>query len=78
MYCLGAISGHRLGRPRRTAYNFKTVSAAGIADGQVGGVFGGYTILDAPDVDAAVKLVENHPYVKRGGSLQVSQSVGLD
>lgn len=70
--------GSALADPGAPLANFKTVSSSGVVDGQAGGVFGGYTILDTPDVDAAVKLCETHPFVKRGGQLQVSQSVGLD
>lgn len=69
--------GSALADPGAPLTNFKTVSSSGVVDGQAGGVFGGYTILEAADVDAAVKLCETHPYVKRGGELQVSQSVGL-
>jgi hypothetical protein len=58
--------------------NFRTVSSSGVTDGQASGAIGGYTIVDAADVDGAVKLCETHPFVQRGGALQVSQSIGLD
>jgi hypothetical protein len=35
----------------------------------------GYTIVQAADLDAAVGLVRNHPFITRGGSLQVLESV---
>jgi hypothetical protein len=34
---------------------------------------GGYSILEADTLDAAVALLESHPYVARGGTLQVNQ-----
>jgi hypothetical protein len=32
-------------------------------------------VLEARDIDAAVALVRDHPFVQRGGSLQVSAAV---
>jgi hypothetical protein len=42
-----------------------------IADGPLNG----YSILQAPDLDSAVNLVKGHPFVSRGGSLQVSTAM---
>ncbi len=36
---------------------------------------GGYSLISADDLDAATGLVKNHPFVGRGGSLQVSEAV---
>jgi hypothetical protein len=36
---------------------------------------GGYTIIDADTLDQAVGLVRSHPFLKRGGTLRVSESV---
>jgi hypothetical protein len=52
----------------------KTVSSGGVSDGGPGGI-GGYSLISADDLDAAVGLVKNHPFVGRGGSLQVSEAV---
>lgn len=53
----------------------KTVSAGSVTDGDAPGPVTGYSVLDAPDLDRAVELVRDHPFVGRGGSLQVSQAV---
>jgi hypothetical protein len=53
----------------------KTVSTEGVQDGGAGAGIGGYSLISADDLDAAVGLVENHPFVSRGGSLQVSEAV---
>ena len=55
----------------------KTVSSDGTSDGQSFAEIGGYSLLQADDLAGAAKLVENHPYVSRGGSLQVSEAVDL-
>ena len=51
----------------------KTVSSEGVGEG--GASVDGYSLIKADDLDAAVGLVKNHPFVGRGGSLVVSESV---
>jgi len=46
-----------------------------VTDGRATEPFNGYSVLEAADLDAAVDLVRSHPYVERGGSLQVSEAV---
>ena|SRR5215472_1163866 len=53
----------------------KTVSGSGVSDAPADPTLGGYTILSADSLDDAVKAVSSHPFVSRGGSLQVSQVV---
>jgi hypothetical protein len=52
-----------------------TVSADGVRSGDADGRVGGYSVLQADDMDAAVALVRDHPFVTRGGSLQVTEAV---
>jgi hypothetical protein len=53
----------------------KTVSQGSVVDGPAPGPPGGYSVLEAEDLDAAVALVQEHPFVGRGGSLQVSAAI---
>jgi hypothetical protein len=53
----------------------KTVASDGVADGPADPTLGGYTLLSADSVDDAVKAVMDHPFVGRGGTLQVSQAL---
>jgi hypothetical protein len=55
----------------------KSVSSGGTTDGPADGPIGGYTLVKAPDLDAATQLVANHPFIARGGTLQVSEAVDL-
>jgi len=55
----------------------RTVSADGDVDGQREASIGGYTILEAGNLDEAVRLVGTHPFLARGGSLQVSETVSV-
>jgi len=53
----------------------KVVSSNGVIDGVAEGPSGGYSIIEADDLDSAVALVTDHPFVGRGGALQVSTAV---
>jgi hypothetical protein len=55
----------------------KTVSADSEADGQTVASIGGYTIIEAPNLGEAAELVRSHPFLTRGGSLQVSEAVSV-
>jgi hypothetical protein len=55
----------------------RTVSAAGDSAGQQAAAIGGYTLLEAGDLDDAVALVRSHPFLARGGSLEVSEAVSV-
>jgi hypothetical protein len=55
----------------------QSVSSDGSEDGAVNCAIGGYTLLRASDLDAAVGLVTDHPFISRGGTLQVSEAVAI-
>jgi len=52
----------------------RTVSSSGVSDDRASEI-GGYTVIDAASMDDAVAAVQSHPFVSRGGTLQVSESV---
>lgn len=53
----------------------KTVSTASVSDGTASGPPGGYSIIEADDLEKAVELVRDHPFIRRGGSLQVTAAI---
>jgi hypothetical protein len=53
----------------------RSVTSAGDSAEPAPGPAGGYTVLEAASLDDAVALVRDHPFVGRGGALQVSESV---
>src|SRR5262245_32214166 len=55
----------------------KTGTSGQVVDGQTAATISGYSLLRAEDLGAAVKLVEGHPFLGRGGTLQVIQAVEL-
>ena len=55
----------------------KTVSASSVGDGQAEAAVSGYSVIEAPTLDDAVELVRDHPFLTRGGTLQVSESLSV-
>jgi len=51
------------------------VSADGEHPGAADGPVAGYSVLRADDMESAVSLVRDHPFVGRGGSLTVMEAV---
>ena len=51
------------------------VSQGGVTDGVAGGPAGGYSIVEAGDLAAAAELLRDHPFIARGGELQLSEAV---
>jgi hypothetical protein len=52
-----------------------TISSDGIQNGAPGGPFMGWSVIEAEDGNAAVRLLEDHPFLSRGGILQLSEPV---
>ncbi|HVH64105.1 MAG TPA: YciI family protein [Candidatus Dormibacteraeota bacterium] len=38
---------------------------------------GGYSVIEAPSLDEAVAILKSHPFVARGGTLQVDEAVSI-
>lgn len=54
-----------------------TVSGDAESDSQREAAIGGYTIVEAASLDDAVALVRTHPFLQRGGALQVNEAVAV-
>jgi hypothetical protein len=59
------------GAPVRPAASVPSGATAATGD------IGGYTIVEAPSVAEVVALLKTHPFVSRGGTLQVYESVRI-
>jgi hypothetical protein len=53
----------------------KVVTSDSVTDGGAGAGPGGYTVISADSLDDAVSVVKGHPFLSRGGTLQVSEAV---
>jgi hypothetical protein len=38
---------------------------------------GGYSVIEAPNLEEAVAVLKSHPFVARGGTLQVDEAVSV-
>jgi hypothetical protein len=38
----------------------------------------GYSVIEAENVEAAIEILKSHPFVARGGTLQVDESVSVE
>jgi len=38
---------------------------------------GGYSVIEAASLDEALKMLKSHPFVGRGGTLQVNELIGV-
>ena len=38
---------------------------------------GGYSIIEAPSLDEALQILRSHPFVSRGGTLQVNEIMSV-
>jgi hypothetical protein len=70
-----ASAGAALADPGAPLGPAKTVSGKAVSDGPADGPTVGYSVLQTADLDSAVELVKSHPFVTRGGSLQVSSAI---
>ena len=56
----------------------KTVTKGGVADNGGANPVSGYTLVDAPDIAAAVKMAKGCPMVKDGsGSVEVAECLDM-
>jgi hypothetical protein len=61
-----------VGAPIRSA---TTISSDGIRNDAPAGPFMGWSVIEAEDGNAAVRLMEDHPFISRGGILQLNEPV---
>ena len=60
------------GAPVRSTW---TVSQAGTQTGPAEGPISGWSIIESDDAESAAALLDDHPFIGRGGVLQVSEPV---
>ena len=53
----------------------KTVTTNGSRDGAADGPVDGWSVVEAADMDAVAEIIKDHPFVSRGGSLQINEPV---
>jgi hypothetical protein len=53
------------------------VSSSGRKQGPADGPFNGWSVIEAENLDAAAKLVADHPFIGRGGVLQINEPAAI-
>jgi hypothetical protein len=66
-------TGHALVDPGAPIAHTLTVSSSGTNEGLADGPFNGWSVIEAGDLNAAAKLLADHPFIGRGGVLQVNE-----
>jgi hypothetical protein len=61
-----------VGAPVRPA---TTIGGDGARNAIAGQPLMGWSVIEAADSDAAIRLVQSHPFISRGGILQISEPV---
>jgi hypothetical protein len=51
------------------------VTTSGVSTGRSSEPFNGWSVIEAPNAEAAADLVKDHPFVARGGTLQINEPV---
>ena len=52
-----------------------TISSGGIHDGASAWPFMGWSVIEAEDGDTALRMLQDHPFLSRGGILQLSEPI---
>lgn len=55
----------------------RIVSSDGTKDGLADGPFSGWSVIEAADLNAASKLLADHPFIGRGGVLQINEPAAI-
>lgn len=69
-------TGSALVEPGAPIRSTSTVAASGWdRQGHTDSPFNGWSVIEAADADAAAQLLSDHPFIARGGTLQISEPV---
>ena len=69
-------AGDALADPGTPVRSVTMISQSGMVDHtQAGGPFVGWAVIEASSTEEATNLLRGHPFVRRGGALQLHQPV---
>ena len=67
-----AKAGSALVEPGAPIRSSKTLSEAGMIDGDASDPITGWSVVEASDPEKVAELLRDHPFISRGGILQIS------
>ncbi|MGO8956668.1 MAG: hypothetical protein ACLQFR_04760 [Streptosporangiaceae bacterium] len=68
-----AKTGDALVEPGAPIGSTRTVSSSGTQDGPAAGPVNGWSVLEAANAEEAAQKLTDHPFIARGGVLQISE-----
>jgi len=68
-------TGPALSEPGAPVAATKVVSASGVSEGPASSPLNGWSVIDAPDAATAAAILADHPFIERGGQLQINEPV---
>jgi hypothetical protein len=68
-------TGDALVDPGAPVQSTRTLSGEGSQEGLAEGPFSGWSVVEAADAEAAAQLLSDHPFIGRGGVLQINEPV---
>jgi hypothetical protein len=69
--------GPALADPGAPIVGARTVSSEGAGDGLAEGPLNGWSVIEADDLNAAARLLADHPFIGRGGVLQINEPAAI-
>ena len=72
-----AKTGEQLVEPGSPVASMVTITATGRQAGPAEGPVNGWSVIEAADADAVLDLLADHPFLGRGGALQVNEPAGI-
>ena len=70
-------TGRSLVDPGAPISGTRTVSSDGTREGLADGPFNGWSVVEAADMNAAAALLADHPFIGRGGVLQINEPAAI-
>ncbi len=71
-----AKTGDALVEPGAPIGSTRTVSSTGTQDGPASGPINGWSVLEAANAEEVAQKLSDHPFIGRGGVLQISEPAG--
>jgi hypothetical protein len=72
-----AKTGDALADPGAPVRAFSTLSSSGAGEGPAEGPITGWSVIEADDAAGAARLLDDHPFIGRGGVLQIAEPVAF-
>jgi hypothetical protein len=70
-------TGEALVDPGAPIADMTTISSSGAAPGEASGPLRGWSVIEANTAEDAAQLLDDHPFISRGGKLQLNHPASI-